>query len=342
MKDDSAEAAGAYGAAGVDLDAARRVKERLAALVEGTFGPEVVGGFGGFGGGFAMGGLSEPDPVLLATADGVGTKVLVAQRANRHDTVGQDLVHHCVNDLLASLARPLFFLDYVATGELQEGIAISLVGGVARACRANGLALLGGETAEMPDLYEPGTYDLAGFAIGVAPRSRLDRKDGVAEGDSVIGLPSSGLHTNGYSLARHIVFEKEGQTIDGETPWGETWADALLAVHRSYLPEVGPLLDDPALHGVAHVTGGGFEGNLPRVLPRTLGARLERGAWEPPPIFAWLARTGGVEEEEMLKVFNMGVGMCLVVEVGEGERIAGAAGGFLMGTIVRGGGVQWA
>jgi phosphoribosylformylglycinamidine cyclo-ligase len=331
-----------YTAAGVDLDAARRLKERFAALVEGTYVPEVVGRFGAFAGGYAAGGLVEPDPVLVATADGVGTKVMVAQQAGRHDTVGEDLVNHCVNDLLAAFARPLFFLDYLATGALDESVAISVVSGVARACRANGLALIGGETAEMPDLYGPGRYDLAGFAVGVAPRARVEAEGRVREGDAVVGLPSSGLHTNGYSLARRVVFETASQTIDGKVPWGEgTWADALLAVHRSYLREVVPLLDDAALHGVAHVTGGGFEGNLPRVLPPATGARLDRNAWEPPPIFRWIAEAGGVEEAEMYRVFNMGVGLCLVVDGAHADRVARATGGFVMGEIERGGGVRW-
>ncbi len=333
----------AYGEAGVDLAAAGRVKERLAALVEGTFGPEVEGRFGGFGGAFAAGGLPEKDPVLVATADGVGTKVLVAQQAGRHDTVGEDLVNHCVNDLLASLARPLFLLDYIATGALDEGVAVSLVGGVARACRANQVALLGGETAEMPDLYAPGAYDVAGFAVGVAPRDRDPGGARVREGDRVLGLASSGLHTNGYSLARHIVFGTTHHAIDDEVPWGGgTWADALLQVHRSYLREIGPLLNDPALHAVAHVTGGGIEGNLPRVLPSMLGAAIDRNSWRPPAIFGWLAEVGEVGEEEMYRVFNMGVGACLVVDAAETDRVMESTGGFVIGHIERGQGVRWA
>jgi phosphoribosylformylglycinamidine cyclo-ligase len=335
--------ASAYRAAGVDLTGADRFKGRLAALVEGTFGPEVLGKLGGFGGAFAIGEIPEKDPVLLATADGVGTKVLVAQRAVRHDTVGQDLVHHCVDDLLASFARPLFLLDYIAAGRIEASTALSLVSGLARACRANGMALLGGETAEMPDLYEGSAYDLAGFAVGVAPRARLEERAIVQPGDVVVGLESTGLHTNGYTLARRIVFDIAGLDLHDEVPWGgATWADALLAIHRSYLPEVGPLLDDPALKAIAHITGGGFSGNVPRVLPSGLAARLDRAAWKPAPIFGWLAETGGISEKEMYRVFNMGVGLCLVVDDQSAERIAAATGGLRIGHIESGEGVVWA
>lgn len=332
----------AYRAAGVDLAAADRFKGRLKALVEGTHGPEVLGGLGGFGGAFAIGALEERDPVLVATTDGVGTKVLVAQRAGRHDTIGRDLVHHCIDDLLASFARPLFLLDYVAMGRLEEGVALSIVAGLARACRDAGVALVGGETAEMPDLYEPGEYDLAAFAVGVTPRARLARA-AIEPGDVVLGLSSSGLHTNGYTLARRIVFEIAGAELDDDVPWGEgRWSDALLAVHRSYLREVGPLLDDPALHALAHVTGGGLVGNLPRALPIGLGARIDRSAWSVPPLFRWLAETGRIADEEMLRVFNMGIGFCLVVDPAARERLARATGAIAIGHIEEGHGVEWA
>jgi phosphoribosylformylglycinamidine cyclo-ligase len=333
----------AYRAAGVDLAATDRIKGRLASLVEGTFGPEVLGRLGGFGGAFALGDVAEKDPVLVATTDGVGTKVLVAQRAGRHDSIGEDLVHHCVDDLLASFARPLFLLDYIAAGRVEPDVALSIVAGLARGCRANGMALLGGETAEMPDLYETGAYDLAGFAVGIAPRARLEERPPVRAGDLIVGLASTGLHTNGYTLARRIVFERAGHAPEDEVPWGgASWADALLAVHRSYLPEMGPLLDDPALHGIAHVTGGGFAGNVPRVLPPGLAARIDRGRWEPPAIFRWLAEAGEVGDEEMVRVFNMGIGMCLIVDREAADRVAGSTGGILMGHIEEGQGVVWA
>lgn len=343
MPDEPRDDAPHYRAAGVDLGRADRFKGRLKSLVEGTFGPEVVGELGGFGGAFAIGGLVEEEPVLVATADGVGTKILVAQRVGRHDTIGEDLVNHCVDDLLASFARPLFLLDYIACGELEEGVALSIVTGVVRACRENRIALLGGETAEMPDLYEPWEYDLAGFAIGVAPRARLARNHRAELGDVVVGLPSNGLHTNGYTLARRIVLEDAGRSLEDEVPWGEgSWADALLAVHRSYLPALLPLLDDPTLHAMAHITGGGFPGNLPRALTPGLAASIDRSSWEQPPFFTWLSRAGGVSDDEMYRVFNMGIGFCLVVEAGEAERIAAETGGFPIGHIVQGGGVVWA
>lgn len=342
-----AGSARAYRAAGVDLETADRVKSRMRSLVEATYGPDVVGGLGGFAGCYAIGGAPEDDPVLVASADGVGTKVLVARAAGRHDTVGEDLVNHCVDDLLAARARPLFFLDYIATGALDESSSLSLVEGFARGCRENGIALLGGETAEMPDVYPSDGYDLAGFVVGVAPRARLELPSRVREGDVVLGLASSGLHTNGYTLVRKLVFDTAGHSLDERVPWGEeTWADALLAVHRSYLDAVAPLLDDPALHAAAHVTGGGFAGNLPRALPKGLGVTLDRDAWETPPIFEWLAETGGLEHDEMARVFNLGVGFCLVVADEEAERIVETCSergfdAYPIGHVKAGEGVAW-
>lgn len=346
MPDGQPASAPAYRSAGVDLAGSDEVKRRLARLVESTLGPEAVGGVGGFGGCYAIGGLAEPDPVLVASVDGVGTKVLVARWAGRHETVGEDLVHHCVDDLLAAGARPLLFLDYIATGKIEPDVVLALVEGLARACREDGVALIGGETAEMPDLYAPGDYDLAGFVVGVAPRARLGSR--AAAGDVILGLPSSGLHTNGYTLARRIVIEREGASPDETVPWGgETWADALLAVHRSYLGPVLPLLDDPDLHAVAHVTGGGFAGNLPRVLPAGLGVLLDRSAWEVPRLFRFLAETGNVSADEMYRVFNMGIGMCLVVAAEAADRIADACAEHgerprPIGRIVAEEGVRWA
>ncbi|MGH7563323.1 MAG: phosphoribosylformylglycinamidine cyclo-ligase [Gemmatimonadota bacterium] len=320
MPDGQRPGAPAYRAAGVDIEGADEIKRRLAALVGSTLGPEVLGGVGGFGGCYAIGGLPEADPVLVTSADGVGTKVLVAEWAERHDTVGEDLVNHCVNDLLAAGARPILFLDYIAAGKLESDVVLSVVEGLARACRANHVALIGGETAEMPDLYAVGRYDLVGFMIGVAPRSRLGSRATV--GDIVLGLPSSGLHTNGYTLARRIVIDGAGHRPEEVVPWGgESWADALLAVHLSYRAAVEPLLDGAGLHAVAHITGGGFAGNLPRVLPGGLGARLDRSAWTVPPLFGYLAETGGVDEDEMYRVFNMGIGLCLVVSPEATESI---------------------
>ncbi|HET9332596.1 MAG TPA: phosphoribosylformylglycinamidine cyclo-ligase [Gemmatimonadota bacterium] len=312
-----------YRAAGVNLDAADRFKSRLGAIVATTRDGSVLGEIGGFGGCFSLAGVAEADPVLVASADGVGTKVLVARAAGRHDTVGQDLVNHCVDDLLAQGARPLFFLDYIASGRLDEGVALALVEGFARGCRENRIPLLGGETAEMPDVYEADGYDLAGFIVGVAPRARLERLGAaVAPGDVVLGLTSSGLHTNGYTLARKVALAG-GRSLGDPVPWGDgSWADVLLAVHRSYLEAVLPLLDDPALHGCAHVTGGGFEGNLLRPLPDGVGIRLRERSWDPPPVFEFLAREGNVSRAEMVRVFNMGIGFCLYVARDEAERVA--------------------
>ncbi|MDX1622509.1 MAG: phosphoribosylformylglycinamidine cyclo-ligase [Gemmatimonadota bacterium] len=337
----------AYAEAGVDLAVADRLKRRLGALVEETLGPEVLGGPGGFGGCFDIGSLPEAEPVLVATTDGVGTKVLVAQAADRHDTIGEDLVNHCVNDLLASGARPLLFLDYIAAGELREQTTLALVEGFARGCRANRIPLLGGETAEMPGVYPPDGYDLAGFAVGIAPRGRLERWGRAEPGDAILALPSSGLHTNGYTLARKIVLEREGKRLEETVPWGEaSWADVLLAVHRSYRDAVEPLLDDPDLRAAAHVTGGGFSGNLPRALPEGLGARIDPSAWEVPPVFRWLAEAGGIGDGEMVRVFNMGIGFCLVVAPSAVDRItAGMAETgervARIGSVIEGEGVAW-
>jgi phosphoribosylformylglycinamidine cyclo-ligase len=344
---DPREPASAYRAAGVDLAAGDRFKAKLVGLVGPTLGPDVVGGLGGFGGCFSLAATPEVDPVLVASADGVGTKVLVARAAGRHDTVGHDLVNHCVDDLLAQGARPLFFLDYIAAGRLDEAVALALVEGFARGCRENGIPLLGGETAEMPDVYEPEGYDLAGFIVGVAPRARLGRGGkAVAPGDVVLGLPSSGLHTNGYTLARKVALAS-GRSISDPVPWGAgSWADVLLAVHRSYLGAVLPLLDDPALHGCAHVTGGGFEGNLARPLGEGVGVRLRADVWEPPPLFAFLEREGNIPRSEMVRVFNMGIGFCLYVEEREVERVSRRCAevdtpAIVIGNVVGGGGVSW-
>ncbi|MDX1566288.1 MAG: phosphoribosylformylglycinamidine cyclo-ligase [Longimicrobiales bacterium] len=302
-----------YRDAGVDLEAAERAKDRLKELVARTRDENTLSEMGLFGGLYAVPeGVRKP--VLVSSADGVGTKLKVAFRAGRHDTVGRDLVNHCVDDILVQGARPLFFLDYLATGDMEEEVVSSVVRGVAEACLENRCALLGGETAEMPDFYAPDEYDLAGFIVGIVERDRILDGSAVRKGDALVALASSGLHTNGYTLARKIVFERMGlDTGDPFPDTDETVGEVLLRVHRSYLPALAPVLDDAGLHALAHITGGGLPGNLPRVLPEGLGAVIDRSTWEIPTVFRVLAREGGVDTEEMFRAFNMGVGMVAVV-----------------------------
>jgi phosphoribosylformylglycinamidine cyclo-ligase len=303
-----------YQSSGVDIDAGNEVVRRIRSLAKGTFTPGVLSEIGSFGGLFSLESLGVPDAVLVASADGVGTKLKVAFASGIHDTVGEDLVNHCVNDILVQGAEPLFFLDYLATGRLSPDVAVALVGGMARACRANGCALLGGETAEMPGFYQPGEYDLAGFIIGAVRRERLIDGKTIAPGDVIVALPSSGLHTNGYSLARKIVFEHLGLTVASQVAeLGTTAGAALLTPHRSYLPVIRPLLGTGLLKGLAHITGGGVTDNLPRVLPEGTAAVIERRGWSVPPLFAWLVGAGGVPREDAWRTFNMGLGLLAVV-----------------------------
>lgn len=302
-----------YRDAGVDIDAQDAALERIKQQVASTRTEGVLSELGSFGGLFRCPEL--PGGVLVSSTDGVGTKILVAIRAGRHDTVGADLVNHCVNDILVMGARPLFFQDYFAVGRLDPRVAEQVVTGVAAACRENGCALLGGETAEMPDVYREDHYDLAGTIVGLVERERMLGGAAVREGDALVGLGSSGLHTNGYSLARRIVFDvmelEPGEAMPG--CGGISVADALLAVHRSYLP----VLDQPLRHGwiaaLSHITGGGLRDNLPRVLPEGLGAEVELGSWPVPPLFTALARAGEIPGEEMLRTFNLGIGMVAIV-----------------------------
>jgi phosphoribosylformylglycinamidine cyclo-ligase len=307
-----------YAESGVDLGRADAAKERIRALVTSTFTAGVTGSFGGFAGGFDLARRADAGSVLLASTDSVGTKVLVALRAGRHDTVGRDLVNHCVNDILVQGARPLFFLDYIGCGRMDPARVADLVEGVARGCRENGCALLGGETAEMPGVYHGDDYDLAGFIVGaVDPRKRLDGS-AIRAGDLVLGLPSSGLHTNGYSLARRIVFDEAGLRPGDPLPGtDQTVADALLAVHKSYLNAVAPLVDEGLVHGMVHITGGGFAGNVPRVLPGNVDCEIDTAAWDPPALFRFLAEAGRVSPGEMYRVFNMGIGFLLFVAEGD-------------------------
>ncbi len=300
-----------YAAAGVRLDTADEAKRRIAELVRTTRTPLARGALGGFGG---MVRVPEgyKKPVLVMSTDGVGSKVLVAAAAGIHDTVGEDLVNHSVNDILVHGAAPLAFLDYIATGNLVPEIAAQIVSGVARGCRAHEMTLAGGETAQMPDLYQPGHYDLAGSIVGVVEEDKALHGDRVTAGDQLIGYASTGLHTNGYTLARKIVFEGMRLAIDDPFPdTGQSVREVLLAVHRSYAPALRPLLD--TVHALAHVTGGGIAGNLVRVLPPGVEAAVDAGSWPWPPLFRVLMRAGKVSRDEMRRVFNLGVGMIAVV-----------------------------
>ncbi|HEX8851429.1 MAG TPA: phosphoribosylformylglycinamidine cyclo-ligase [Gemmatimonadaceae bacterium] len=330
-----------YGDAGVSIDAADEAKERIRRLVESTFTAGARGAFGGFGGMFRVP-ESAKAPLLVASADGVGTKIKVAIEADRHDTIGHDLVNHCTNDILVQGASPLFFLDYVAFGRLEPRVVEGVVAGVAAGCRENGCALIGGETAEMPGVYTPPDYDLAGFIVGLVEENRVLGSERVRVGDVLVGLESSGLHTNGYSLARRIVSERMKLGAHDRFPGTErSVADVLLAVHRSYLAALRPVLDH--IHAMAHITGGGLPGNLNRALPGTMDALVETGTWTVPSVFQELARAGGVERSEMFRAFNMGVGMVVITDESAAERViasAGAAGvpAWPMGRIVNGAG----
>lgn len=303
----------AYAAAGVNIAAATQAKELMAAAVRSTHGPAVLAGMGAFGGCFDLE-LAAPGtrPILVASTDGVGTKTLVAAALGRYDTVGQDLVNHCVNDILVQGARPLFFLDYVAAATLEVAQVTAIVSGVAAACRAVGCALLGGETAEMPDVYAPGAFDLAGTIVGVVAREHLLPRPDVMPGDAVLALPSSGLHTNGYSLARAIVAQV-GYAARPAILGGASLGETLLAVHRCYLAEVEVLRAAVPLKALAHITGGGIFDNLPRALPAGLGATIERGSWPIPPICSYLVEQGRLSEHEAFHALNMGLGMLAVV-----------------------------
>ena len=332
-----------YRAAGVDLDALGRAKARIAQAVAGTR-TELSCGLPGAFGGMVRLPADIRDPTLVMSTDGVGTKVLVALAAGTHDTVGEDLVNHCVNDILVHGARPLAFLDYIAGADVPADTLVGLVEGVARGCRAHGMALAGGETAQMPGLYEPGHYDLAGTIVGVVAEGAALHGDRVAPGDVLLGYAASGLHTNGYSLARRILFTEQGLGLDDDVPeLGGPVGDVLLRVHRSYWAAIGPVLD--RVHALAHITGGGIPDNLARVLPRGRRARVRTASWPRPGLFAYLQRAGGVSDDEMFRVFNMGVGMIAVAAAREVDAVRAAARQagvetWVVGEIVAGEGVE--
>ena len=311
-----------YKSAGVDIDAGNDTVRRIRALARSTFTSGVLSEIGSFGGLFQLETSRFREPVLVSSADGVGTKLKVAVLTGRHDTVGVDLVNHCVNDILMQGAEPLFLLDYLAIGRLSPEVAESIIGGIASACRDNGCALLGGETAEMPGLYGEGEYDLAGFIVGVVDREKLISGRTVAVGDVLLGVPSSGLHTNGFSLARRIVFDQLGLRVDSHVAeLGRTLGEALMEPHRSYLLLVRPLLDRGDIKGLAHITGGGITENLPRVLPHGTAAVVDVAAWEVPSIFRWLQQNGQVPIDDMMRTFNMGLGLVIVTAGDKAERL---------------------
>jgi len=335
-----------YREAGVDISAADAAKARIKGLAKATFNASVLTEIGSFGGMFRPDLSRYREPVLVASTDGVGTKIKVALLAGVHDTVGYDLVAHCVDDILVQGATPLFFLDYVALGRMDPGKVEQIVSGFSRACAEFSCPLIGGETAEMPGTYAEDDYDLAGFIVGVVEKEKALPR-GVREGDVLLGLPSAGLHTNGYSLARKVLLDALGHRVDTHLPeLGTTVGKALLAPHRSYLAALEPLLERDKVRALAHITGGGFPGNIPRVLPEGLGARLRRGSWEVPPLFRLIQKGGGVSDEELERTFNMGIGMIVVVSPGDLHEVEHSLErrgetSFVIGSVVAGSGVSW-
>jgi phosphoribosylformylglycinamidine cyclo-ligase len=312
-----------YRDAGVDIDAGNALVDRIKPLVAATQRAEVLGGLGGFGGLFHLG-EKYRDPVLVSGTDGVGTKLLLARQLERHDTIGIDLVAMCVNDILVCGAEPLFFLDYFACGKLEVDAAADVVAGIAEGCKQAGCALIGGETAEMPGMYGPGEYDLAGFTVGAVERESIIDGTGIDTDCVVIGLAASGPHSNGYSLIRKVI-EVSGESLD--SPLGEsTLGEALLAPTRIYVPQLLKLLERHTPRGMAHITGGGLTENIVRVLPGGLGLELDPSAWERPPVFDWLQRAGGISDAEMRRTFNLGIGFALIVPEDEADSVTEALG----------------
>ncbi len=330
-------ASDAYKDAGVDIAAGEAVVDGIKGAVRSTFRPEVISELGGFGGLFALG-SGYRDPVLVSGTDGVGTKLLVAQRIGRHTSIGIDLVAMCVNDVAVSGAEPLFFLDYFATGKLQPHVAVEVVEGIAEGCRQSGCALIGGETAEMPGMYGPGHYDLAGFTVGVVERDAIVDGARICEGDVVVGLPSSGLHSNGYSLVRKLV---DGLDWAEEHGLGAPLGDVLLAPTRIYVRDLRTLRGAVDVRGMVHITGGGFTENIPRILPEGLGCALRRGAWQEPPVFGLLQRLGHLSEADMDRTFNRGIGMIAIVPAEQASAAVEAVrGAVIIGEITGSPGVS--
>ena len=312
-----------YADAGVSIDNANLAVAKIREMARSTFNERTLTEIGSFGGMFSGAFPGMAEPILVASADGVGTKLKLAFETGIHNTVGADLVNHCVNDILVQGARPLFFLDYFATGKLEPDVTALVVEGMARACRENGCVLLGGETAEMPDFYPPGEYDLAGFIVGVVDKLKVIDGKSITPGDVVLGIPSTGLQTNGYSLARKLFFEIGGYQVDSYIDeLGETVGEALLKTHSSFLPQIDPLLDSGGIKGIVHITGGGFLENIPRILPKGVSVGIKRGSWPELPIFGLMQRLGNVDEKEMFRTFNMGIGMVVICSKGDKDAIA--------------------
>ena len=311
-----------YADAGVSIDNANRAVAKIREFARSTFNERTLTEIGSFGGMFSGAFPNMSDPILVASADGVGTKLKLAFETGIHNTVGADLVNHCVNDILVQGARPLFFLDYFATGKLEPDVTASVVEGMARACKENGCVLLGGETAEMPDFYPPGEYDLAGFIVGVVDKSKVIDGKSIEPGDVVLGIPSNGLQTNGYSLARKLFFEVGGHNAETKLDeLGGSVGDTLLKTHQSFLPQLGPLLDSGRIKGLAHITGGGFLENIPRILPDGVSVEINRGTWPELPVFGVMQKLGNVADQEMFRTFNMGIGMIVVCSADSAETL---------------------
>jgi phosphoribosylformylglycinamidine cyclo-ligase len=331
-----------YKSAGVDIEAGDEFIRTIKPLVRSTFRPEVLTDIGGFGGLFGLDVKKYKDPVLVSGTDGVGTKLKIAIQMNQHDTIGIDLVAMSVNDVVVTGAEPLFFLDYLATGKLQPQTSVEIVRGIVKGCRVAGCALLGGETAEMPSFYPEGVYDLAGFAVGVVEKNRIIDGSRIKADDVLIGLASSGLHSNGYSLARKIAFEVAGHKITDQIPgWSNRLGEELLTPTRIYVKSILQLTREVDVKGLAHITGGGITGNLPRILPEGCQAKIKMRSWPVPAIFGWLEKQGGIAVEEMYHVFNMGIGMVAVLDPGQAERALEklkrlGEPAFLIGKIVKG------
>lgn len=333
-----------YRDAGVNIDAATQALQSAKADIKKTFNANVLQDIGSFGAMYSLDLKGMEEPVLVSSVDGVGTKLKLAFMTGKHDTVGIDLVSHCVNDILVQGARPLFFLDYLAVGKMEPTVVADVIRGLARGCGYAGCALIGGETAEMPDMYTHGEYDLAGTIVGIVDRKKLINGSAIEEGDAIIGLPSSGLHTNGYSLARKICFEVAGLTVDDPMPGcGGTVAEVLMAPHVSYAKLMQIVMAVVKVRGMAHITGGGITDNFPRILPEGLAAEIDLGAWRPLPVFRYLQEAGNVAEAEMLRTFNMGLGFLFVVPAAEAAKavetvdLAGQKG-WIVGRVTKGAG----